>query len=95
MNSVSIDNHVLVEVSIGGPSFIMGNSRLVNGPVVQRRVGNRVSGSQLDEVLVGRSLLDGNFIRTNSHVEAEGHVLSTGGVHEDGVNVYWDTTLLD
>jgi len=45
---VSIDNNVLTEVGTGGPSFVVRNSRLVNGLVVERRVLDGVSGSQLD-----------------------------------------------
>jgi hypothetical protein len=72
----------------------MGNSRLVNGPIVERRVGDWVSGGQLDKLLVGRLLLDRDIIRTNSHVETKGHVLSTSGVSQNWVNMDRDTTLL-
>jgi len=94
MNSVSIDNHVLTEVGTRGPSFVVRNRRLVNGPVVERRVLDGVSGSQLDELLVSGLLLDRNIIRTNSHVETKGHVLGTGGLSDDWVNENGDAALL-
>lgn len=48
----------------------------------------------LDELLSSSLLLDRDFIRSNLKLKAKMLGLSTGGSHDDGINIDWDTFLL-
>ena len=77
---VGANLHVKIKVVGFGTGGVHGDRVHVDG--------NAIS---LGEVSVGLTLFDGNFIRTDSHFEAEVLVLSASRPNDDWVNVHWNT----